>query len=86
MAPVSQIFSLRVHISSLSTREVEVGWQGHEAGRFTCVAGILMARGDIVWAMPPNPQHAHCLAREYLLHLALWLRCGIPGLEENSGL
>eukprot|EP00971_Amphidinium_carterae_P299635 5953166-Amphidinium_carterae.1 len=31
-----------------------------------------MARDDIVWAMPPNPQRSNCLARNYLLHLALW--------------
>eukprot|EP00971_Amphidinium_carterae_P347561 6489621-Amphidinium_carterae.1 len=44
-----------------------------------------MARCDAVWAMPPNPQHAHRLACKCLLHLALRLRCGIPGCEDDSG-
>eukprot|EP00971_Amphidinium_carterae_P003668 72747-Amphidinium_carterae.1 len=35
--------------------------------------------------MPPHPQHAHCLACEYLFHLALWLRRGIPRCEDKSG-
>eukprot|EP00971_Amphidinium_carterae_P017432 343779-Amphidinium_carterae.1 len=32
--------------------------------------------------MPPDPQHAHCLVSEYLLHLALWQQRGIPGRDE----
>eukprot|EP00971_Amphidinium_carterae_P014161 279179-Amphidinium_carterae.1 len=37
-----------------------------------------MACGDIVWAMPPNPACSYCLAREHLLHLALWHRHAVP--------
>eukprot|EP00971_Amphidinium_carterae_P140303 2779740-Amphidinium_carterae.1 len=29
--------------------------------------------------MPPNSQHSHHVAREYLLHFALWLRLAHPG-------
>eukprot|EP00971_Amphidinium_carterae_P021973 433388-Amphidinium_carterae.1 len=42
-----------------------------------------MARADIVWAMPPSPQHSHCLACEYLLHLALWHRRAVPICEDS---
>eukprot|EP00971_Amphidinium_carterae_P116547 2308805-Amphidinium_carterae.1 len=40
-----------------------------------------MARGDIVWAMPPNPQHSNCLDCKHLLHLALWHRLSTLGCE-----
>eukprot|EP00971_Amphidinium_carterae_P192519 3820316-Amphidinium_carterae.1 len=38
-----------------------------------------MARGDIVWAMPPNPQRSNYLACKHLLHFALWHRRASPG-------
>eukprot|EP00971_Amphidinium_carterae_P294530 5847893-Amphidinium_carterae.1 len=34
--------------------------------------------------MPPNPQHAHCLAHQYLLHLAFWLQCATHGLRGGT--
>eukprot|EP00971_Amphidinium_carterae_P268103 5319010-Amphidinium_carterae.1 len=61
--------------------EVRWQWQCHDARRFTCAAEILMACGDIVWAMRPNPPRSDCLACEYLLRLALWHRHTVPVCE-----
>eukprot|EP00971_Amphidinium_carterae_P197561 3920854-Amphidinium_carterae.1 len=43
-----------------------------------------MARGGIVWAMPPNPQHSNYLACEYILRLALRHRHAVPACEGDS--
>eukprot|EP00971_Amphidinium_carterae_P331091 6464481-Amphidinium_carterae.1 len=83
MASISQICSLHFHTRSTSDCEREVNWQWHDAGKFMCVAEILMARGCIVWAMPPNPPRSSCLACEYLLHLALWHGHGFPVCERG---
>eukprot|EP00971_Amphidinium_carterae_P173742 3444288-Amphidinium_carterae.1 len=32
-----------------------------------------MASGDMVWAVPPNPQHSHCLTCAELHRVTLWL-------------
>eukprot|EP00971_Amphidinium_carterae_P080992 1602502-Amphidinium_carterae.1 len=44
-----------------------------------------MARGGIVWAMPPSPQRSNCLACKHLLRLALWHRHTIPVCEGDCG-
>eukprot|EP00971_Amphidinium_carterae_P113152 2241360-Amphidinium_carterae.1 len=40
-----------------------------------------MARGDIVWAMPPNPQCSNYLACKHLFHFAFWHRRASLGCE-----
>eukprot|EP00971_Amphidinium_carterae_P015087 297852-Amphidinium_carterae.1 len=34
--------------------------------------------------MPPNSQHSHRVAREYLLHFTLWLQLANPGFEGDK--
>eukprot|EP00971_Amphidinium_carterae_P318878 6338576-Amphidinium_carterae.1 len=68
----------------LPNGKTEGAWRRHEAAKLTCVAAVLMAHGSAFWAVPPNPQHPHSLACEYLLLLAFWLWCAAPEWGQQS--